>query len=291
MFFATAGIEVSPLIPVAAAFGISLCCSMGGISGAFFLLPFQISVLGYTTPGVSATNHIFNVLACPAGVWRYYREGRLLLPLALFIALGTLPGVFLGAILRVTWLASLKKFMLFVAIVLIYLGFRMIFQGTKGKNTPPVNNQCIILEKSWRGFSFTFDDNTYKVKSVPLMALSFVVGLIGGVYGIGGGAIMVPFLVAYFGLPVYAIAGASLFATFLTSIAGVAFFSLLSSLWSYSWAAPDWILGALFGLGGIFGMYCGAALQRYVAPKILRWAIIFLVLTLGCNYLFRSMAP
>ena len=81
------------------------------------------------------------------------------------------------------------------------------------------------------------------------MLLSLIVGLVGGVYGIGGGAIMAPFLVSFFGLPVHAVAGASLFATFLTSVAGVGFYSLLAPLhpawlwprtggWASCWALP-----------------------------------------------------
>ena len=74
MFFPVSGIECHPLVPVLAAIGISFVTSMGGLSGAFLLLPFQMSFLGYTSPGVSATNHLFNVLACPGGIVRYARE-------------------------------------------------------------------------------------------------------------------------------------------------------------------------------------------------------------------------
>jgi uncharacterized membrane protein YfcA len=60
--------------------------------------------------------------------------------------------------------------------------------------------------------------------SVPAMfLLAFVVGVIGGTYGIGGGAIIAPFCVAVFHLPVYTMAGAALLGTFLTSIVGVFF--------------------------------------------------------------------
>lgn len=287
MYFPVAEIEVFPLYPALCAFGISFFCSMGGISGAFLLLPYQISILGYVQPGVSATNHIFNILACPAGVWRFAREGRLLLPLTLFIAIGTSPGVFLGALLRLTWLAELQKFLLFVALTLLYLGLKML--KTPKTGSPAVSNRCQITSVSIRGFSFNFGNNRYVVASLPLLGVSFAVGLIGGIYGIGGGAIMSPFLVAMFGLPVYAIAGACLFATFLTSLAGVCFYSLLARLWHYPWAAPDWALGALLGIGGIAGMYCGASLQKYIPIKYLRAGLLCLVFGLGLFYAFKAL--
>ena len=70
MMFSTAGIEVAWWVPPMTAFAISLGTSMGGVSGAFLLLPFQMSVLGYVHPSVSATNQLFNVVAIPSGVWR-----------------------------------------------------------------------------------------------------------------------------------------------------------------------------------------------------------------------------
>lgn len=286
MYFPVSGVEVFPLWPAASAFAISLFCSMSGISGAFLLLPYQISVLGYVTPGVSATNQIFNILACPGGVCRYAREGRLLIPLALFIACGTLPGVFIGAILRLTILATTRKFIIFVGLVLLYLGIR-ILQKRKSASGSGV---CQVLSASWRGFSFAFSGQTYHVNGAALALLSFIVGIIGGIYGIGGGAIMVPFLVAFFGLPVYAIAGASLFATFLTSIAGVGFYSLLAFYWNYPWAAPDWGLGALLGAGGIFGMYCGASLQKFVPASILRFCLLVVIFFMATSYLWKGLA-
>ena len=48
MEFAVSGVTVTPVIPVLVAFVISFFTSMGGVSGAFLLLPFQMSVLGYT---------------------------------------------------------------------------------------------------------------------------------------------------------------------------------------------------------------------------------------------------
>ena len=66
---------------------------MGGISGAFLLLPFQVSVLHFTSPAVSATNFVYNIVAIPSGVYRYMKEGRMAWPLAWIVIIGTLPGV------------------------------------------------------------------------------------------------------------------------------------------------------------------------------------------------------
>ena len=106
---------------------------------------------------------------------------------------------------------------------------------------------------------------TYQFSPVIVYAICFLVGIIGGIYGIGGGSIVAPFFVAIIGLPVYTVAGAALMGTFITSVAGVIFYEYLSWVYTDMAVAPDWILGALFGVGGLFGMYLGARTQKFCA--------------------------
>ena len=262
MYFPTAGIECHPFIPFAAALGISFVTSMGGISGAFLLLPFQMSVLGYVNPSVSSTNQFFNVLACPSGVWRYWREGRMLWPLAFTVALGTLPGVFLGAFIRITLLPDPASFQLFAGLLLLYMGLRM-------------------ARLLWRAH--------YSVSTRKLALLSLAVGLVGGAYGIGGGAIMAPFLVACFGLPVHVVAGATLLATWLTSLAGVGFYTLLAPFYPHLTVAPDWRMGLLVGLGGLCGVYLGARCQKHVPAFALKALLAAVLLFTALRYLGQGV--
>ena len=94
--FPVSGVDTWLWLPPLAAFVVSFFSSMVGISGAFLLMPFQMSVLGYAGPSASATNLVFNLYATPGGVWRYGREGRMFWPLARLIVLGTLPGCVCG---------------------------------------------------------------------------------------------------------------------------------------------------------------------------------------------------
>jgi len=94
--FPISGVTTSILIPPLVSFLISFLCASGGISGAFLLLPFQVSILGFAAPSVSATNHLYNVFAIPFGVYRYWKEKRFYYPLTLIIILGTFPGVIIG---------------------------------------------------------------------------------------------------------------------------------------------------------------------------------------------------
>ncbi len=266
MFFDVAGITVPLWLPPLVAFVISFFTSMVGVSGAFLLLPFQMSVLGYVAPSVSATNLVFNLLAIPSGVWRYAREKRMDWRLAWVIAAGTLPGLLAGWWLRVHWLLDPRVFKLFVGLVLAGLAIRLLLM----KSRPAAASSVLAIPKSGRG-------------PVPIFAMALVVGMIGGAYGIGGGAIMAPVLVAVFGLPVHGVAGAALFGTFVTSVAGVALYQFLPAPAGIE-ARPDWALGILFGLGGLAGMYAGARMQKHVPQRTLERGIALVLALLACGY-------
>ncbi|HSO19235.1 MAG TPA: sulfite exporter TauE/SafE family protein, partial [Desulfosarcina sp.] len=98
--FALSGVQTTLWLPPLVAFLVSTLTSTGGISGAFLILPFQISILGFTGPGVTATNFLYNLVGTPGGVYRYAREKRMLWPLAASLIAGTLPGVLLGYVVR-----------------------------------------------------------------------------------------------------------------------------------------------------------------------------------------------
>ena len=117
-----------------------------------------------------------------------------------------------------------------------------------------------------------------------MFLLACVVGVIGGTYGIGGGAIIAPFCVAVFHLPVYTVAGAALLGTFLTSIAGVFFYSVIPAKAGMA-TAPDWLLGFLFGAGGFVGMYLGARTQKYVPQKFIKLMLGLIITFLALRYI------
>ncbi len=300
MEFWVSGVEVNPLVPLLVAFFVSALTAPAGVSGAFLLLPFQVSILGFASPAVSPTNLIYNIVATPGGVYRYVREGRVVWPLASTVMVGALPGVLVGAVLRVTLLSDPGAFRVFVGLVLLYLGTRLLYETLVGSSNggvasveqvrpstggPPGWETVSTIGASWTRVEYEFAGRTYTFSTAAVFILSLIVGVVGGIYSIGGGSIIAPFLVAIFGLPVYTVAGATLLGTFLTSVAGVAFFELLSATGFGARASPDWLLGAVLGIGGLAGTYAGARVQRFLPDFWIRVVLGSLVTLLALRYL------
>jgi len=308
MYFPVSGVEVNPLLPPLIAFVISFFTSMGGVSGAFLLLPFQVSILGFTSPAVSSTNQLFNIVAIPSGVYRYIREGRMVWPLMWVVIIGTLPGVLIGAVVRIQYLPDPGNFKMFAGLVLLYIGLRLLRDVLKRRTTDKPQTSAeeqfqklvrtyrtsekgdrlpTVIVKKFTVFHISYDfyGRQFDINTLAIMALSFFVGIIGGVYGIGGGAIIAPFFVSFFGLPVYTVAGAALMGTFVTSVAGVLFYQLIAPFYPEMAIAPDWMLGVLFGAGGFAGMYCGARFQKFVPAKIIKWILAGCILITAVKYI------
>jgi hypothetical protein len=314
MYFETAGIEVAPWIPPLVALVVSFFTSMGGVSGAFLLLPFQMSFLNFTSPSVSATNFVFNIVAIPSGVYRYLKEGRMAWPLTWVVIIGTLPGVFIGYYLRVIYLPDPRAFKLFVGCVLLYIGIRLIYELTgkasagkakmkaledkfrerakqlkdqqKSRVASGLPPEAVVktISVSLKTVEYEFWGERFSFSTVGMFILAFVVGIIGGTYGIGGGAIIAPFCVAVFHLPVYTVAGAALMGTFLTSVLGVTFYSIMPAKAGMV-TSPDWLLGFLFGAGGFVGIYLGARFQKFVPQKAIKLMLGIIIIFLAIRYI------
>lgn len=312
--FPVSGVKTNILVPPLVALVVSFFTSMGGVSGAFLLLPFQVSFLNYTNPSVSGTNFIFNIVAIPSGVFRYLKEGRMAWPLTWVVIIGTLPGVFIGYFIRVRYLPDPRLFKLFVGCVLLYIGSRLLYEfsgkarlkneGTKALEKKfkeraeeirkqqksamasglPVEAVVRTVSVSMKEIQYEFWGERFSYSTVGMFILAFIVGIIGGTYGIGGGAIIAPFCVAVFHLPVYTIAGAALMGTFITSVAGVIFYSVIPSGTGTS-TMPDWALGFLFGIGGTVGIYLGARFQKFVPQKIIKLILGAVIVFLALRYI------
>jgi uncharacterized protein len=255
------------VVALAAAYTAAVLTTPAGISGAVLLLPFQVSVLD--VPGLAATptNLLYNVIATPGALYRYWRQKQTGGRLALILIAGTLPGVITGAVIRVELLPGPRAFDLVIAAVSIPLGTWLALT----RPTPP-------------------DDPDRPPRPIPvpaLVILAAAVGCVGGIYGLGGGALLAPILLGSGRRP-SEVAPAALASTFVTSVAGVISFTILS-IHEPGGVGPDWPTGIALGLGGLAGGYTGARLQSRLPDALIRRLVGVLVLAIGIYYLWSGL--
>ncbi len=248
------------LLGFAAGLLISVATAPVGVSGAVFLLPVQVSILGVPSPAVTPTNLLYNVVAGPGALVRFRQAGRLGGPLTRLLIAGTVPGVVIGAVIRVFAVPGPHAFRLLVAALLLPLGLWLWLRTVR---PAPART---LRQPSTRATT----------------SLALAVGVAGGIYGIGGGSLLGPILVGR-GAPVATVAPAALASTFVTSVVGAATYALLS-LAATGDAAPDWLLGLSCGAGGLVGGYLGARLQPHLPETGLRLLLGTLATSVGALY-------
>jgi uncharacterized membrane protein YfcA len=243
---------------LAASFTVATVASPVGVSGAVLLLPFQVGVLGTPSPSVTPTNLLYNVVATPGALYRYWRQGQTGGRLTRLLILGTLPGVVLGSIIRVELLPGATSFDVVIAAVLIPLGAWLLLDRRREVGV------------------------RWAPRPAVLTAIAAAIGCVGGIYGIGGGSILAPILIGSGRSPAE-VAPATLASTFVTSVAGVVTFLVLSTRHHGS-IAPDWRIGIALGIGGLLGGYTGARVQPHLPESAIRRLLGLLVLVIGIRY-------
>jgi uncharacterized protein len=251
-----------------AAYAIAVIATPAGISGAVLLLPFQVTVLGTPSPAVTPTNLLYNVVATPGALYRYWRQGQTGGRLAIVLVAGTLPGVVAGSIIRVELLPGPRVFELVVAGVLLPLGTWLTLSRQRRTRKPGRPPRLI--------------------PTPALVTLAAVVGCVGGIYGIGGGSILSPILMGSGRRP-SEVAPAALASTFITSVAGVITFMILS-IHEHGSVAPDWPTGIALGIGGLAGAYTGARIQSRLPDLAIRRLVGGLVVAIGARYVWAGAA-
>jgi uncharacterized membrane protein YfcA len=244
---------------------IALVTAPVGISGAVFLLPVQISILQVPSPSVTPTNLLYNVIAAPGALLRYRRQGQLRGPLTGRLIVGTVPGVVIGSAIHVYFAAGPRVFRLLAAAVLLPLGLWLLLRRPRAAPDSVVPG----------------------LRPRTVTALALVVGVVGGIYGIGGGSIIGPILVSS-GVSVAVVAPAALASTLVTSVAGALTYALLS-LTASGDIAPRWGLGLVCGVGGLIGGYAGARLQPRLPERALRLMLGGLAVGLAALYVVEAL--
>lgn len=120
--------------------------------------------------------------------------------------------------------------------------------------------------------------------ALSLTGVGLTTGFLSGMFGVGGGFILVPALVFIAHATVHRAVATSLFVMVLVSVSGVA---------SHA-AAGRGISPTITGLfipGGLVGMHFGSRLGRRLSPRMLQQILAVGIIAVAAVILFRSLRP
>ncbi len=126
----------------------------------------------------------------------------------------------------------------------------------------------------WRKSSAT--ESTEDVHTAPwlLPVVALAIGLMTGIFGVGGGFLIVPALVLVFGFPFAIATGTSLVVVALNSVTALAF--------KYdTWSQIPWHIPVLVIIGGLVGSVAASTLNHGLPQRILERAFAVLLVVLA----------
>jgi len=238
-----------------------------GAGGGFLLVP--LLVLGYGFPPADAVGTSLSLVFLNAlsGTVAYLRQRRVDLALAWKFAAATVPGAIAGAYL--TRALSAHAFVLAFALILLTIA-ALLFVGIQVRPSPHAGARRIVDAHG--------GTQGYRVDVWKGVAISFGVGVLSSVFGIGGGIIHVPFLIVVLGLPVHVATA--------TSHCVLSISSLVGALTFLSLGHVRLSTTGLMGLGILAGAQLGAFASTRASAPLLRRVLAGSLSLVGVRMLF-----
>jgi uncharacterized membrane protein YfcA len=255
----------SQLLPLALlGFAVGFLGTLIGAGGGFILVPVLLLLYPDMKPEAITSISLGVVfLNAASGSWAYVKMKRVDIKSALIFALATLPGAIIGALL--TSFISRSIFNVILGCLLILVSVFLLIN-------PHYRTETQVHKRKWTHRSIVDnkgDHFDYSFNIRTGIIISFFVGFLSSLLGIGGGIIHVPALTMLLNFPVHVATATSHFILAVMALAGTIVHIAQGNL-DHSW-------GMMLSIG--FGVVLGAQLGAYVSNRVNQKVIIISLAT------------
>lgn len=245
--------------------------SLIGLGGGIIIVPMLLNIDHFlsafsTVPihvavGTSLITIVFSSLSSTLS---YHKQKRIDYKSGILFLIGSVPGSLLGT--YINSLLNTERFTLFFGIFLICISVFLFVSSKLNKKPKEVHNGIIRTYTNEEGEAYTYS------YSLPLaISLSICVGIISGLFGIGGGILLVPMMAFLFGFPPQLAVATSMFVVMFTTLGSSISYITLGEVNFYYILLL--IPGAWFG--GKIGAYINQKLKTETIALILRLVVLF----------------
>ncbi len=243
-------------------FGALIGLALGslGAGGSILTLPILVYAMGAPVQTATGTSLAVVGLNAFAGALMHLRRRRALPWVGLGVGASGLAGALGGAWLNQQVRGEIILILFACLMVLVAVGLLRRYPVVA---TAPISVEC-LTPASW----------------ARIAAVGLGVGVLTGLFGVGGGFLIVPALVLILGLPMSQAVGTSLIAIALNALWG-----LLAHL---SFSALDLPLTAVFVVGGMLGIVLGGRMAGRLPEHQLRLSFAVVVLAIAAYTFARS---
>ncbi|MEI3611623.1 sulfite exporter TauE/SafE family protein [Pseudogracilibacillus sp. SO30301A] len=270
-------IIISLLIGFISAFVGSLVGLGGGIIfvPAMLFLYDNFASFSWANPqaivGISLVTMVFTGLSSTLA---YYKLKRVDIKTGVIFLIGSIPGSVIGS--WINTLLDTDDFSLYFGILMLIVFAMMLVDRQK-----LMKNKQLEINKYTRTVEIDGDTYQYNVTYVPAFILSFAVGGLSGLFGIGGGTISVPAMILFFGIPIQVAIATSMFMIF--------FISLISATTHIVLGHIVWAYVLFFVIGSYIGGTVGAKTSKLFKGKTLEWILRIVIVIVALRLIWESL--
>jgi hypothetical protein len=241
--------------------GIGVLGTLIGAGGGWMIVPLLLLGFHFTPQQAVGTSLAVVFLNALSGSIAYMAQGRVLYRMGVAFASATIPGALLGAwlvqYLDPRWFSVLFGGFLLCIAVFLHRGQLLFLSRKAGEGEGPRDIQSSRSPTLRLG-----------------VVISFMVGILSSLFGVGGGIIHVPFLIVVLNVPVHAATATSHFVLAITSLTGSLVFLRQGQV--HLTAAASMGLGVLIGAQGgalLSTRMPGEPIRRLLAAALAIFAI------------------
>jgi uncharacterized protein len=229
-----------------------------GVGGGILMVPLLITFAQLDQRRAAATSLAGIVPAAVVGTVTYSITGAIDLRAALFVAIGGIAGSWIGArLLRRLPLGWLRW--MFIALLVAVIVRLVLVVPERGGGLVELHPASVA----------------------GMIALGIVVGMASGLFGIGGGVIMVPAFIALFGMSDLIAKGTSLAVMIPTAVTG--------TVSNARAGAVDLRSALVVGVAATIASFAGVAIAFVLSPEWSAWLFAALVLVAAVQLTVRAI--
>ena len=299
MSFEIAGIVLPVWLPLLWGVLVGLVFSTVGAAGGILASVGLISVMGIRDPNLVKPMAQALTLATPLiAVPGYYRQGRVVFSLAVILGAGGILGALVGSTLSATYLTDIDVFKsifgLFTLAIALQVLSRMLGHpkkpGTRSERAAAAFEMRVHdggaigaigvrhRHRSLRCIRFEFAGEQFEYAPwVPFLAGAGI-AVISSALGVGGGFLLVPFMVLLLGLPMFLVAGTAALAIAVSSVTSIGNYLRLG-------VELDMPLLLLLLAGTVAGAWMGPRFSSHLRERWLEVILGLVLLLIGVRYL------
>ncbi|MBI1348725.1 TSUP family transporter [bacterium] len=268
--------------PLSLLFGAIVGLSLGltGGGGAIFAVPLLVYGLNVPTKDAVAISLAAVGATSFVGFLHRWKLGEVELRTGVLFAIAGMLGAPLG-----TWIASRLSdavLLLAFAALMIIVAIRLWRQASR----PAVPRVDCGPTGDAEGPTCQRDATGLLILTsrcaVLLLCVGLMTGVLSGLFGVGGGFVIVPALVLFSGMSIHRAVGTSLMVISLVSVSGIT-----AQAWSGRTISPA--ITGLFVIGGVVGLFVGQQVARRLPAVVLQKVFVVAILAVAVFVIARNL--